>query len=121
VQFFKKASKVPEQHEERDEYPALRTLISAYFNQDWDIIYETKDPDELIAIVKEEATPEGVHELIQDIERFLTKYGQSDAELKDALERIFRPEVDFYNTKGRGTREGLKKVIEILSSPQKAE
>jgi len=33
------------------------------------------------------------------------------------LERIFKPDVAFYNMKDRGTREGQKKVIEILSNP----
>jgi hypothetical protein len=97
-------------------YPVLRSLISGYFNQDWDIISKTEDPDEVIAIVKQETSPEGIHNLINDIERFVAKYGQSDSELNDALERVFQPEVDFYNMKDRTTREGLQKAIEILSN-----
>ena len=109
----------PKPPEEKDEYEALRSLIGGYFNQDWDIIEKTDDPDEVIVNLKKENSPEAIQNLIHDIERFLSKYGQSDTELNDALRRVFRPDIDFYNMKDRGTREGLEKVIEILSSPSK--
>jgi hypothetical protein len=32
-------------------------------------------------------------------------------------QRIFTPEVAFYNMKGRTTRQGLEEVIEILANP----
>jgi len=56
---------------------------------------------------------------VQEIRRFLSLYGENDTELTNAFERIFTPEVDFHNMKGRTTREGLEKVIEIVSNPPK--
>jgi hypothetical protein len=108
---------MPEERRESDDYPALRTLVCAYFNQDWDIIYKTEDPDEVIVIVREQGSPEAIQSIIQDIERLLAKYGQNDTELTAALRRTFKPDFAFYNMKDRGTREGLEKVIEILSNP----
>jgi hypothetical protein len=55
---------------------------------------------------------------VQDIRRFLSLYGKNDAAPTNALERVFRPAVNF-NVKGRTTREGLEKAIEILWNPPK--
>ena len=115
---FGKSSTVPEHRDESAEYPVLRSLIHGYFNQDWDLICKTQDSDEAIAFVKKETSAEGIQNLIRDIEEFLAKYGRNDTELNNALERVFRPEIDFYNMKGRTTRQGLQKVIEILSDPK---
>lgn len=109
----------PPPPQEKDDYPTLHTLIGGYFNQDCDIIYKTDDSDEIIAIVKKEGSSEALQNLIHDIQRFIAKYGQSDAELNDALKRVFRPDMDFYHDHGRGTREGLEHIIELLSVPPK--
>jgi len=106
---------VPRERQESDNYPALMNLNRGYFHQDWDII--SGDPDEVVAAFREENPPQHVQNVISDIKRFLDVYGQGDdAALTSAFERVFTPEVDFYNMKGRTTREGLKKVIEILSN-----
>lgn len=99
---------------ESDNYPALTNLISAYFNQDVDVLIST-DPDEVVQVFKEEISREYIEETVRDIRRFLSLYGKNDTELTNAFERIFTPEINFYKMKGRTTREGLEKLIEILS------
>jgi predicted nucleotidyltransferase len=103
---------------ESDNYPALMNLNRAYFNQDVDVLI-SPDPDEVVRVFKEELSVEYIEETVQDIRRFLSLYGKDDTQLTNAFERVFRPEVNFYNVKGRTTREGLEKVIEILSNPPK--
>jgi len=119
VRFLKKSDPAQKVRQESDNYEALGSLVRGYFNQDWDIIHETDDPDEIVALIKQENSPVAIQNLIRDIERFVATYGHSDAELTSAFERVFTPEVDFYNMKGRTTREGLEKVIEVLSNPPK--
>ena len=119
MRLFWRSHNVSEERRESEDYPMLGDLIGAYFNQDWNIIFKTEDPDEVIAILKQENSSETIQSLIRNIERFLAKYGHSDAELNDALERVFQPDDRFYNSKGRATREGLEKVIEILTNPPK--
>lgn len=104
--------------QESDDYPALMDLNRGYFNQDFEVLI-SRDPDEVVRVFREENTPDCVEETVRDIQRFLSVYGKNEAELTSAFERIFTPETDFYNMKGRTTREGLEKVIEILSNPRK--
>jgi len=101
---------------ESDLYPAMMDLNRGYFNQDVDVLVSS-DPDEVIKTFKEENTPEYIEQTVQEIRRFLSAYGQNDSDLTSAFQRIFAPEVAFYNMKGRTTRQGLEKVIEILSNP----
>ena len=119
MKLFKRSSdgSIEETREEKDDYPNLGALIRGSFNQDWDIIYESEDPDEIVAAVKAENTPLAIRNLIQDIELFLAKYGETSEDQNAALERVFRPEVRFYKMKGRTPREGLEKTIAILSAP----
>jgi hypothetical protein len=101
---------------ESDHYPALMDLNRGYFNQNVDVLV-SGDPDEVINTFKKENTPECVEQTVQEIRRFLSTYGQNDSDLTSAFERIFTPEAAFYNMKGRTTRQGLEKVVEILSNP----
>jgi predicted nucleotidyltransferase len=101
-----------------DNYPALMDLNRGYFSQDVDVVI-SREPDEVIRVFKEENSRECIEETVQDIRRFLSLYGRNDTELTNAFERVFTPEVKFYNINGRTTREGLEKVIEILLNPPK--
>ena len=101
---------------ESDHYPALMDLNRGYFNQDVDVLV-SNDPDEVIKTFKEENAPEYIEQTVEEIRRFLSAYGQNDSDLTSAFERIFTPEVAFYNMKGRTTRQGLEKVVDILSNP----
>jgi CdiI immunity protein len=103
---------------ESDKYPALMNLNRAYFNQDVDVLISL-DADEVDQVFKQEISVEYIEETVQDIRRFLSLYGKNDTELTNASWRVFRPEVNCHNVKGRTTREGLEKVIEILSNPPK--
>jgi hypothetical protein len=64
MRFFRRSHNVAEEHREREDYPMLESLVCAYFNQDWDIIEKTEDPDEVIAILKQENSPETIQNLI---------------------------------------------------------
>jgi hypothetical protein len=101
---------------ESDHYPALMGLNRGYFNQDVDVLI-SGDPDEVVSTFKKENAPELIEQTVQEIRRFLSAYGQNDDALTSAFERIFTPEVAFYNMKGRTTRQALEKVVEILSNP----
>jgi hypothetical protein len=112
---FKKAQPLQATHEEREDYPALRGLVRGYFHQDYDIISE--DGDEVVAAFRDENLPATREQLIDDIQRFLARYGADEAELTKAFERVFTPETGFHRFWGRTTREALLKVIEIVSAP----
>jgi predicted nucleotidyltransferase len=100
---------------ESDHYPTLMGLNRGYFNQDVDVLVSA-DPDEVINTFKNENAPEFIEQTVQEVRRFLSAYGQNDSDLTSAFERIFKPEVAFYNMKGRTTRQGLEKLVEILSN-----
>lgn len=115
--FFKLKKVRPQQssHEERDDYPTLRGLVRGYFHQDYDIISD--DDDLVVAVFRDENLPATRQRLIEDIHRFLDRYGADERHLTDAFERVFTPETAFHRFEGRTTREALLKVIEIVSAP----
>jgi hypothetical protein len=101
--------------EESENFPGLKCLNHAYFNQDYELISE--DPDEVVRVFKEENGEEYAKQTAWEIMQFLALYGSDEAELMQSLARILRPEFAFYYRMGRTAREGLEKVIEILLSP----
>ena len=112
---FKKAKLQQAPQEERDDYPTLTGLVDGYFHQDYDIISE--DGDEVVAAFRDETLPAVHQSLIEDIRRFLDRYGADEKLLTEAFERVFKPDTAFHRFWGRTTREALLKVIEIVSAP----
>ena len=112
---FNKAQPLQVGHEESDDYPTLKGLVRGYFHQDYDIISE--DGDEVVAAFRDENLPEVRQSLIEDIHRFLDRYGSDEKQLTAAFERVFTPETAFHRFWGRTTREALLKVVEIVSAP----
>ena len=103
----------PKQSQERDEYSALTNLVDCYFFQDYDIWGET--PDEIVEVYKHMIRPARPTLLIDDLQRFLVQYGNSEEELEVAFTRVFHPELEIYGWTGRTLREALLRIIEILS------
>jgi hypothetical protein len=112
---FKKAKPQQALRKEGDDYPALTGLIDGYFHQDYDVVSE--DGDDVVAAFRDENLPAVRQSLIEDIHRFLDRYGTDEKQLTDAFERVFTPETAFHRFWGRTTREALLKVIEIVSAP----
>jgi hypothetical protein len=112
---FKKAKLHQALREESDNYPTLKGLVRGYFHQDYDIISD--DDDLVVAAFRDENLPATLQRLIDDIQRFLARYGADEKQLTDAFERVFTPETAFHRFFGRTTREALLKVIEIVSAP----
>ena len=116
---IRKNHELPEEPHESDDYPSLADMVGAYFHEDYHLTSE--DPDEIVAYVKEVSSLAYVQQLVQDIQRCLAKYGQSESELDAAFDRVFTPQANFRYLKDRTQRESLEKVIEILSNPPKTE
>ena len=98
--------------DEKDAYRILGNLVDCFFFQDYDIWGET--PDEIVEVYKYIHPPARRPELVADIQRFLTQYGGSEAELEEAFRRIFHPEMAIYGWNGRTLWEALEKIVEIL-------
>ena len=100
------------------DYPFLDNLCTCYFDQDYDTISE--DVDEILEYYKAEAQPGNPEDLAQEARRFLATYDTGDDEqLTKAFRRMFHPAIAFYNWKYRTTREGLLKIIEIMTDDSK--
>jgi len=112
---FKRATPEQASQEEGDDYLTLKGLVRGYFHQDYDIISE--DGDEVIAAFRDENLPMVRQNLIEDIHRFLGRYGVDEKQLTNAFQRVCTPETAFHRFEGRTTREALLKVIEIVSAP----
>jgi hypothetical protein len=96
-----------------DEYPSLANLVHGYFHQDYDIISE--DSDIVIATYKSDSPSDIPASIIEEIHRFLDRYGSDETQLTQAFERIFRPETSFHRFWGRTTRESLLRVADIMA------
>ena len=103
----------PKQPQERDGYPALTNLVDCYFFQDYDIWGQT--PDEIVEVYKYMIRPARPTPLVDDLQRFLVQYGNSEEDLEAAFSRVFHPELEIYGWNGRSLREALVRIIEILS------
>ena len=96
----------------RTSYPAFLNLIRGYFNQDSNVISE--NPDVIARVFKEDSSYAHTTEVVKDILLFLALHPEDDPGLAKLFRNTFAPEISFYHWQGRSTREGLRRLVEIL-------
>lgn len=93
-------------------YPGLADLLGGWFDQDYDLIgWELGEilPDYAASNDKQQ------RELtISDIDRFIATYGETDESLREAVVRVFKPDVIIEGWDGMTTRQWLLKVKEMI-------
>ncbi len=98
---------------EASAYPHLDALLGGYFHQDFDIFGNTLA--EILATYRQDASESERQGTVSDIHRFLAEFGQSDASLADALQRVFKPDVIVEGWEGLTTRQWLEELARLLS------
>ncbi len=97
-------------------YPDLDWLLGCCFHQDFDIFCHTLA--EIIATYVEDCSEDVVGHTASDIHRFLADYGESDASLVEATERIFKPQVIIEGWEGLTTRQWFLEIARLLEEPR---
>ena len=102
--------------EERDDYPALSIYAALYLDEDYDVISE--DPDAIARVFKFMNVALRRNQLIEDIQKFVTKYEYLNAELGIKFDAVFSPHMAIYGWNGRTAYEALMRIIEIMQDPE---
>jgi len=101
--------------------PTLKGLVRGYFHRDYDIISE--DGDEVIAAFRDENLPMVRQSLMEDIHRFLDRYGADEKQLTDAFERVFTPETAGKNdsrSSAESDRDRLRTSYSFVSTSRRS-
>jgi hypothetical protein len=99
---------------ERRGFPHLAYLLAGWFHQDFEL-----EGDGLEAIVRRYAADVSEEErrgTVEDIGRFVARFGASEKMLNEAVERVFHPEVLIDGWDGLTTRQWLERVAKLLAS-----
>ena len=93
-------------------YPGLANLLGGWFDQDYDLTGDTLE--EIIPDYVQAKTPEHLKTTRDEIDQFISDYGQTDDSLADAMEMVFRPDVIIEGWDGMTTRQWLERVKELI-------
>jgi hypothetical protein len=99
--------------EEAKLYPQLDALLSGYFHQDSVIFGETLE--EVLGVYRADVSAAERMGAVEDIHRFLQKYGPVEAAIAEALERTFKPETVIEGWEGSNAKQWLEKIAGLLA------
>jgi hypothetical protein len=97
----------------KTQYPHLAALLDGYFHQDFDVNGSTLE--EIIDKSRADSSPAEIDGTIQDIHRFIQAFGDTDAHLAAAFERIFQPGVIVEGWEGMSTRQWLQRIANLYA------
>lgn len=97
----------------RDRYPVLHNMMSGYFYQSADL--QEPDPYRIVETYRQDISQSQADCLIDEINRFLDRYGMHETTLGEAFEVIFHPETDFPLFLQEPVRDALVKVADIMA------
>ena len=96
------------------DFPYLAYLLAGWFHQDY--LLESDDFKVIVSNFKNEVAEFERRRTIEDIDRFIRRYGMDSAVLKKAMDRVFFPCIIVEGWDGLTTYEWLLKVKELLQS-----
>jgi hypothetical protein len=99
--------------EEAKLYPYLDALLSGYFHQDSVIFGKTLE--QVLGVYRADVSDIERISAVEDIRRFLRKYGPAGAAVAEALERTFKPETVIEGWEGSDAKCWLQKVAGLLA------
>jgi hypothetical protein len=110
---FYKDGKAVYASEEAKLYSALDALLGEYFHQDSIIFGKTLE--EVLGVYRTDVSADERARAVDDINRFLQKYGPDEAVVAEALERIFKPETVIEGREGLNAKHWLEKIADLLA------
>ena len=95
-----------------ESYPALSDLLGGWFDQDYDLTGETLE--EILSDYVSVKAPQQRAVTRAEIDQFIRTFGETNASLKEAVERVFVPDVMIEGWEGLTTRQWLERVREMI-------
>lgn len=99
--------------EEAKLYPQLDALLGGYFHQDSIIFGETLE--KVLGVYRADVSATERTGAVEDIHRFLQKYGPAETTIAEALERTFKPETVIEGWEGLNAKQWLEEIARLLA------